>query len=238
MKLPNWFKIVWWCVLLLILTYGVLVRFDAFKMGDVTGMDALVLLVWLALALVPIFKEVELFGLKFRQEKETLNPQPKQNTEKDEATRLSNRQVHDILGNLEDQLTIEQVNILKSTINELNPSAEEREELLFRLVAQSQIAATFEQTYMVIFGSQIGALQYLNGMMGVPSKYTVLSSFYENAKEKYPEFYKNYTFESWLGFLTTSILVRIDNENIGITVRGQAFLNYVAGKRYSVDKVG
>lgn len=217
--------------MLIVLSYGVLVRFDAYKTGDVTGMDALVLLVWLTLALVPIFKEVEFFGFKFSQGKESLNPQPHLDTEKDKA---SNIKVQDVLN---DPLTMEQVSNLKIALANIE-SKEEREDILYKLLAENQIAVVFEQTYSLVFGSQLSALQHLNGLSGIQKELAALKPFYENAKEKYPDFYKNYSYESWLGFLKSSLLILIENGNIDITVRGQAFLNYLTKQRYSLEKGG
>ena len=231
MKLPNCFKILWWGALLIALSYGVSVRFDAYKSGDVTGMDALVLLVWLALALVPVFKEVEFFGVKFRQGEKSLNPQPHLDTEKDKVSSLSNIKVQEAFN---DPLTLEQVNVLKTALADVEP----KEEILYKLLAENQIAVVFEQTYSLIFGSQLSALQHMNGLAGTQKELAVLKPFYENAKEKYPDFYKNYPYESWLNFLLSSLLILVDDGNIDITVRGQAFLNYLTKQRYSLEKGG
>lgn len=238
MKLPNWFKIAWWGMLLVFLSYGVLVRFDAYKAGDVTGMDALVLFVWLALAMVPVFNEMEFFGFKFKQEKGALQQQSPIDTEKSKAENLSNVKVQELLDGLDDQLTTEQVNNLKKAIDDMKPTPEEKDEVLFRLLAENQIAVIFEQTYSLIYGSQLKALQYLNGSVGSNKDMESLKSFYNNAKEKNPEFYKNYSYEKWFGFLQSALLVGVYPGGIDISVRGQSFLNYLNKQRYSLDKLG
>lgn len=72
MKLPNWFKILWWLLLLVIVTYFGCQRYDSFIKGSATLMDVFVFLVWISLLLVPLFKEVSFFGMKFKQEIDSL----------------------------------------------------------------------------------------------------------------------------------------------------------------------
>jgi hypothetical protein len=72
MKLPNWFKIVWW-VLLLILTGVILyTRLEAITSGLSVPADVFIFLIFVALMLVPIFSEIEFFGIKFKRELDEL----------------------------------------------------------------------------------------------------------------------------------------------------------------------
>ena len=68
MKVPNWFRIVWWAVLLLLIGSILYARRDDLLAGRAVPADVLIFLVWVALLLVPLFQEVSLFGLKLRQE--------------------------------------------------------------------------------------------------------------------------------------------------------------------------
>jgi hypothetical protein len=66
MKLPNWFKIVWWvvlCVALVILLWN---RFGAISQGTGTLLDAFFFLILVALLLLPLFREFEFFGIKLK----------------------------------------------------------------------------------------------------------------------------------------------------------------------------
>ena len=78
MKLPNWFKILWWLFLLAIVTGFVLARFDSFIKGSVTVLDVFVFLIWIALLLIPLFKEVKFFGIELRQEIDSLRKEVKE----------------------------------------------------------------------------------------------------------------------------------------------------------------
>lgn len=68
MKLPNWFKIVWWASLLVLVTQFLYQRHPELVQGHETRADVFVFLVWVALALVPVFQEINFFGIKLKQE--------------------------------------------------------------------------------------------------------------------------------------------------------------------------
>jgi len=68
MVLPNWLKIAWW-VLLLALLGGVLrTRLSAFTAGSAVGADVVLLVIWTALLLAPLFQEVTLFGITLKRQ--------------------------------------------------------------------------------------------------------------------------------------------------------------------------
>lgn len=67
MKLPNWFRIIWWLVLLGLISYVLVRRHDALVSGQGSLADVFVLLIWVALFLAPIFQEINFFGVKLRQ---------------------------------------------------------------------------------------------------------------------------------------------------------------------------
>lgn len=68
MKLPNWFRIVWWIVLLAILTGFLWARVAGLQSGEAGPADIVVFLAWLGLALAPIFPDVRLFGMHLKQD--------------------------------------------------------------------------------------------------------------------------------------------------------------------------
>jgi hypothetical protein len=72
MKLPNWFKVLWWILLLSVLTYFLYQRYSDLTAGNASYADILVFLVWVSLFLLPLFQEISLFGLTLRQEMESL----------------------------------------------------------------------------------------------------------------------------------------------------------------------
>ncbi len=68
MKLPNWFRISWWVVLLLLIGSILYARRDDLLAGRAVPADVIIFLVWVGLLLVPLFREVSLFGVTLKQE--------------------------------------------------------------------------------------------------------------------------------------------------------------------------
>lgn len=68
LQLPNWFKILWWILLLAILSFILSQRYDDIIKGTPSNIDAILLIIWVALCLVPIFQEINLLGVKLKQE--------------------------------------------------------------------------------------------------------------------------------------------------------------------------
>ena len=75
-ELPNWLKISWWVVLTATLSVllGVF-RLDALAGGDATAFDIVAFAIWVALLLVPLFQEVDIFGVKLKQQIDQLASQ-------------------------------------------------------------------------------------------------------------------------------------------------------------------
>ena len=72
MKLPNWCKVVWWLILLGFASTVLWQRYAELVEGKQYTFDIIVLLVWLALMLCPLFSEINLFGLQLKQEIQSL----------------------------------------------------------------------------------------------------------------------------------------------------------------------
>lgn len=68
MKLPNWFKIIWWIILLGLTGTILFKRFEAITSGQSVPVDVFVFLIFIVLMLVPIFSEIEFFGIKLKKE--------------------------------------------------------------------------------------------------------------------------------------------------------------------------
>jgi hypothetical protein len=92
--------------------------------------------------------------------------------------------------------------------------------------ANLQIRSAYSEAYNLIFGSQILLLQALN-MQREPVESLFLITFYESAKNQYPEFYSSYTFESYINFLKAVGFINTENGKYFITVLGRGFLTYL-----------
>lgn len=114
----------------------------------------------------------------------------------------------------------------------------ERERVLIRVIAASSIVQQFETAYRFIWGSQLGVLEFLNtvGASGLPKD--VLTTFYNQAAAREPSWYAEYTFDQWLGFLQSSQLITMRNDQVLITIEGREFLKFVLHQGYSLYKQG
>ena len=72
MKLPNWFKILWWILLIGLTGIILFNRFDEIISGQSVLFDIFIFLIFVALMLVPIFSEIDFFGIKLKKEIEDL----------------------------------------------------------------------------------------------------------------------------------------------------------------------
>ncbi|MFQ2665445.1 hypothetical protein ACK3ZL_20360 [Aeromonas caviae] len=68
----NNFKVAWWAILVIALGVYLYLRQDQLVSGKPTYFDVVVFLVWMAVCLAPIFKDVKLFGLELKQDIEQL----------------------------------------------------------------------------------------------------------------------------------------------------------------------
>lgn len=123
--------------------------------------------------------------------------------------------------------------LLKLQINQ--PT--EREKVLIRLLAAFSVIQAFENAYMFIWGSQIAVLQYLNSA-GQDTHLELLKPWYEQAVGGEPEFYNNYSFDQWLGFLEGHLLIIRRGGTITISLEGREFLKYLVDRGYSLYKRG
>ncbi len=104
-------------------------------------------------------------------------------------------------------------------------TAPEKEKFLVRALALTKLALAFEQIHSIIWGSQIYILEYLNDRRTLgASKQDIKTSFYDVAIARWP-FINPY--ETYLGFMKASNLIREENESLFITNFGVEFLRYL-----------
>ncbi len=68
MNFPNWFKIIWWVFLLIIISLLLSVRYQDIVAGKPAWFDGMIFIIWVALLLAPLFREIRLPGLSLKQE--------------------------------------------------------------------------------------------------------------------------------------------------------------------------
>lgn len=116
--------------------------------------------------------------------------------------------------------------VKKETSYEDLPTAQEKIERLKNYSVILYVIKHFESIYSSIFGSQIRILEKLNTLN--PETTESLKVFYDNAKERYPDFYEDYTYEQYLNFLFSFNLIREDEGKVSLTILGIDFLKYLA----------
>jgi hypothetical protein len=75
MKIPNWLKIVWWIVLIVITSRTLHLRYEDIISGKSVPFDVFVFIIWVALMLAPLFQEITIFGIKLKQSIDDLKSQ-------------------------------------------------------------------------------------------------------------------------------------------------------------------
>ena len=78
MKLPNWFKILWWVILCVCLFVVLYARVSAIQNGTATSVDAFLFLILFILLLLPLFSEFDLFGIKLKARIEEVKSEVKE----------------------------------------------------------------------------------------------------------------------------------------------------------------
>jgi len=142
-----------------------------------------------------------------------------------------------LLARFDNALLVEQENAIRQDLNSNRvDNSAERERVLVRHLAATMIYSRFERTYQFIFGSQISMLQELNS--GGTLHRDGLKTNYDVATMFSPDFYSSYSFEQWLQFMISQVLVRVDGEFVSITVGGRAFLKFIVEEGKSFSKAG
>jgi hypothetical protein len=107
---------------------------------------------------------------------------------------------------------------------------------LIRTVATWQVARTHEIIYRLIYGSQIDLLLQANTLS--PPNLNSAQQIYDGAKTRYPELYKDFSFEAWVRFPVNAGLMREEATVMRITPLGQDFLHYLVQNSLTNPKYG
>jgi len=79
MKLPNWLKIIWWLAITGFFAYLLSQRYTSIMGGDTSATDIVIFLIFVALFSIPLFQEVDFFGVRLKKEIDTLRTEFKEN---------------------------------------------------------------------------------------------------------------------------------------------------------------
>jgi hypothetical protein len=143
-----------------------------------------------------------------------------------------------LLEEFDNKLLVEAEKVITDFLDNHHVAEPERQKVLIRYLAAVSISQRFERTWYWIWGSQLKMLDALNSIKPNGLSAESLNKFYENGKNTSPELYTNYTFDQWLTFLKTWVLVREDNGIIRITLAGEEFLKYLVQTGLTANKNG
>lgn len=104
----------------------------------------------------------------------------------------------------------------------------EKEKLLTRYLASTHLAFVFEQIFSMIWGSQIYILEDLNGRRTGVLKEEIKTLYYDEAVKRWSNFFVNYSYDAYLGFLKDRNLVVEKDGRLFIADYGVEFLGYLA----------
>jgi hypothetical protein len=149
----------------------------------------------------------------------------------------------ELLRSFDNQLLVEQEVLITAFLNEKGiVDPHERDRVLTRYLASSNILRRFDAIYSGIFGSQLQALHMLNQRApeGVPT--SDLEGWYQVGVATSPHMYgasgENFSFAQWLSFLYRNTLIAVVGTDSHLTLFGQEFLKYLLQNSYGTDRIG
>jgi hypothetical protein len=129
---------------------------------------------------------------------------------------------------------------IAAAINSSQASEEIKRSWLIRIAAIARLERAHEATYRVIMGSQLSLLLQANAVPHVD--FDGARSIYNEAKARYPDLYKTFEFETWVGWLSHSGLTEtkgpLNSPQITITDIGKEFLHYLVHAGLTTPKYG
>jgi len=173
----------------------------------------------------------------FRDDKSFLDAYHQSSTDTVKAIQESEKNISDIMETgKEFEIIAEQEKNIKADLTYRKVDYKgTTAELLIHSLAIAQINAWFERTYNIIYGSQISLLRKLSGFAeGIP--YKNVETHFEEAKNNFPEYYKNWTLKQYLNYLVESKFVERKGNDLLITKRGTDFLGILSITGYSENK--
>jgi len=112
------------------------------------------------------------------------------------------------------------------TIAEQN-SPNDKEGFYARFIGVGIVAYQHDMTWFTIYGSQMDALAELNSRGLVPV--ADLKKHYDKAVLAYPKTFANYSFEQWLSYMQSRMLIaRYPSLMVELSFNGKDFLKYLA----------
>jgi hypothetical protein len=117
-----------------------------------------------------------------------------------------------------------------------NTPSNDRESALIRIAASAQLAWVFETLNSAILGSQINLLLTINSR---PMSQTEVRGIYEQAAERYPDYYRSYSFDAWFKwFVEVAKFGQRSDDQLLITEAGREFAKYIVARGVALVRFG
>lgn len=201
-------------------------------------MDILSAITWhhlaflFALAFIAIFRQPlsELIRRTTRIGKDGLSagpagPAPDAQREKFDPEAV--QQLLDVIGN---SIVITDIEgRVRTELKEKGLSAEgDTIKVLIRHLAGTKLLLSFEQIHNLIFGSQIFLLKKLNEVAGQGRPFSFVCSHIDHVKTLYPDALDEWSFDQYLEFMFSRLLIVRHGDQIHITNLGVEYLTWLA----------
>jgi len=113
-------------------------------------------------------------------------------------------------------------------------SPNDKEAFYARFIGVGVVACQHDGTWLTIFGSQLAVLAELNSRGLIPV--IELKKHYDKAVIDYPKTYVNYSFENWMNYMKSRMLIaRYPSEMVELSFNGKDFLKYLAHMGLNVN---
>ncbi|MFI5089375.1 MAG: hypothetical protein ACHP7P_04890 [Terriglobales bacterium] len=101
---------------------------------------------------------------------------------------------------------------------------QERDDFFVKFITTGLVGYLYDTLWWGIFKSQLLLLQELNRKALSVQE---VRNFYDKAAQQYPAEYATYSFEQWLAWMHSQLLIIQQGNMVGITVRGRDFLKFL-----------
>jgi len=131
-----------------------------------------------------------------------------------------------LLNAFNSEMLLEQELMIQKELDQKEIKGDKACKVLVRHLAATQIAYAFETIHKQIWGSQIKALEDMNAQANGISR-TRIKVYYDETVQATSYIGAVYSFEQWLNFLKSGLLLLEENNAVKITIRGRDFLLYL-----------
>ena len=110
----------------------------------------------------------------------------------------------------------------------------DKEGFYARFIGVGAVAYQHDTTWYTIYKSQLSALAELNARGLIPV--ADVKKHYDKAVIDYPKTYSNYSFDQWMNYMQSCLLVaRYPSDMVELSHGGKDFLRYVAHRGWNVN---